>query len=148
MNKKFQLILEAEGLGDWTVGKGEAYCWNSLKTIKVPERAQLQSFLHEVAHALTPEPEGPWQNHYHGPKWAATYGRLVNRYMTLKNIREWKTFLSDKTGLRAKTPAFILQAIASRREPVETENIGKYYGGKWFSIYGGLVNKHMTARLS
>jgi len=45
--------------------------------------------------------------------------------------------------VRAKTPAFILQAIATRRVPVETKNIGKYYGGTWFTVYGGLVNQYL-----
>lgn len=151
MRPLFQLILKAEGFGDWKVEEGEAYCWTPIKTIKVPKRAQLQSFLHEVSHAIVQIPEGPWKNHYHGPKWAAAYGRLVNRYMVLKNPTTWGLFLSKEgVTLTTKTPAFILQTITTCREnaagrPVQTKNIGKYYGGMWFSTYGKLVNRYMTA---
>ena len=142
MNPMFRLILYAEGLGDWEIAEGEAYCWIESKTIKIPKRTRLSSFLHEVAHALNPHPEGPCENHYHGPRWAATYGRLVNKYMTVKNADAWRAFLNKEKAVRAKT-------LATRRVPVETKNttlgrlIGKYYGGTWFTVYGRLVNQYL-----
>jgi len=77
----FHSILIAEGLSDWSVQSGEAYCYISLKIIKVPEDCVMSLFLHEVAHALYPEPEGEMKNHYHGGNWASTYGNLVNKWM-------------------------------------------------------------------
>jgi len=80
-------ILDAEGLSDWTVRSGEAYCWIDARTIAFDfERytGNYSLFLHEVAHALYPYKEGPLGNHYHGGEWAAVYGKLVNRYMMPK----------------------------------------------------------------
>jgi hypothetical protein len=148
MNPMFQLILYAEGLDDWKIAEGEPYCWHKTKTITIQkQRAKLSTFIHEVAHALNPDPEGPWKNHYHGPKWARTYGRLLNKYMEVKDTKKWEAFLKKEgAGVRAKTPAFILQAIHTRRVPVKTENIGKYYGSVWFFGYNKLVNRFMRLK--
>jgi hypothetical protein len=78
-------ILEAEGLGDWTLEiKADAYCWLKDHMIQLPPNASPSLFLHEVAHALHPEPEGPMKNHYHGGGWAAAFGRLVDKYLVAK----------------------------------------------------------------
>ena len=77
-------VLVQEGLPDWTVKPGEAYCWFKSKTITFDFQRYASNyalFLHEVAHALVPEPEGELKNHYHGGNWAAKFGELVNRYM-------------------------------------------------------------------
>ena len=76
-------VLDAEGLSDWVVRHGEAYCWIKDHAIAFDfERhgRDYALFLHEVAHALVPRPEGYFLNHYHGGDWAAAYGRLVNRH--------------------------------------------------------------------
>ena len=78
--------MEREGLGDWKVADGEAYCWKSIKTINVEIDSGPAIFLHEVAHAIYQEPEGPLHNHYHGGQWAAEYGRLVDAYMEPKDV--------------------------------------------------------------
>jgi hypothetical protein len=80
-------VLAREGLGQWTVRPGEAYCWLQERAITFDfdrNTGNWALFLHEVAHALYPQPEGPRQNHYHGGQWAAKFGELVNRYMTPK----------------------------------------------------------------
>jgi len=75
-------VLKAEGLSDWKIIEAaDPYCWREEKTIQLPVNAQPGLFLHEVAHALYQEPEGPMQNHYHGGRWAQTYGDLINHYM-------------------------------------------------------------------
>lgn len=82
-------VLDAEGLTDWTVKSGEAYCWIDDRVITFDFERYIGDsalFLHEVAHALLPRPEGPLLNHYHGGEWAAVYGRLVNRYMIPREV--------------------------------------------------------------
>jgi len=82
-----RLVLDAEGLSDWTVKPGEAYCWIDDRVITFDFERYIGNyslFLHEVAHALYPNKEGPLLNHYHGGEWAAVYGKLVNRYMMPK----------------------------------------------------------------
>ena len=74
-------VLRREGLEEWRVEDGEPYCWVPIKVIKVWAGSRPAVFLHEVAHALYQQPEGPMRNHYHGGGWAAEYGRLVDRYL-------------------------------------------------------------------
>ena len=79
-------VLAAEGLNDWTIRlAADGYCWTQTKVIQIPANASCSLFLHEVAHALYQEPEGPMQNHYHGGEWSATYGALVDKYMMRRN---------------------------------------------------------------
>ena len=52
-----RVILQNEGLNDWKIVEGEAYCWHTMKTITMSKDEPLHSFLHEVAHALSPEAE-------------------------------------------------------------------------------------------
>jgi hypothetical protein len=75
-------VLANEKLSDWEINIAtDGYCWRDTKTIQLPADASPSLFLHEVAHALVPEPEGSMRNHYHGGNWAAEYGRLVDRYL-------------------------------------------------------------------
>ncbi len=85
MSVQFKQILVNEGLGDWKIRSGEAYCYSEQKSIAIPGNASLPLFLHEVAHALHPQPEGELKNHYHGGGWAQIYGELINRYMAGKD---------------------------------------------------------------
>lgn len=90
--EQLRAILSAEGLGDWNIRiASDAYCWINTKTIQLPIDASLSLFLHEVAHALHPEPEGEAKNHYHGGGWASRYGELIDKYMvsatTLRSAR-------------------------------------------------------------
>lgn len=90
-----RFVLDTEGLCDWTVKPSEdVYCWQHLKTITFPfnrEGGPSQSlFLHEVAHALHPQPEGEWKNHYHGGGWAEQFGRLVDKYLSSRPHVEWQ----------------------------------------------------------
>jgi hypothetical protein len=77
------MVLKAEGLADWRVEftRAGAYCWRDRKLIQLLSGRSRVAFLHEVAHALHPEPEGEHKNHYHGGGWADVFGRLVDRYM-------------------------------------------------------------------
>jgi hypothetical protein len=81
-------ILYAEGLPDWEIHLTEAgpYCWIEQKRIDIPAHATLSLFLHEVAHALHPEPEGERKNHYHGGQWAHKFGELIDKYMEMKSV--------------------------------------------------------------
>jgi hypothetical protein len=78
-----RMVLDAEGLSEWRIEFTAAgsYCWHHLKLIQLLRRRNPAGFLHEVAHALHPEPEGEHKNHYHGGGWADTFGRLVSKYM-------------------------------------------------------------------
>ena len=77
-----QSVLNNEGLTDWTIIEAfDAYCWLKTKTIQLPKNASSALFLHEVAHALHPSPEGDLRNHYHGGGWAQIYGRLIEKYL-------------------------------------------------------------------
>jgi len=87
-------ILEKEGLEEWKVRDGEPYCWTPIETVKVWTGSRPAIFLHEVAHALYQQPEGPMHNHYHGGNWAAEYGRLVDTYLEPRqpypfSLRAW-----------------------------------------------------------
>ena len=76
-------VLKDEGLLDWTIYIAkDAYCWCKSKVIQLPPDASPSLFLHEVAHALYQEPEGPLQNHFHSSEWATTFGRLVDRHLS------------------------------------------------------------------
>jgi len=78
-------VLEAEGLGDWTIVYGEPYCWMGSKRIMVYPSTGHVGFLHEVAHALYPFPETLDKGqHFHGSQWGSAFGRLVDKYMKLK----------------------------------------------------------------
>ena len=81
-------VLIAEGLKDWRVEFSSAggYCWFKDKLIQINPNsdAPVAGFLHELAHALHPEREGEYKNHYHGGGWADTFGRLVTKYMTTR----------------------------------------------------------------
>ena len=78
-------ILKQEGLSEWKIEDSvDAMCWVEQKTIQIPPDATPTLFLHEVAHALYQELEGPLLNHYHGGCWADAFGRLVNKYMVVK----------------------------------------------------------------
>jgi hypothetical protein len=89
-------VLTQEGLADWTVKPGEAYCWISQKIIVFDfERyaGDYALWLHEISHALYPHAETaspglPTANYYHGGEWAATNGRLVQKYMGPRDIPE------------------------------------------------------------
>ena len=76
-----QYVLEQEGLAGWKVVDGEPHCLLESKIIEVWTNSNEVAFLHEVAHALYPHTEGPFDNHYHGGNWAAVFSRLVNKYM-------------------------------------------------------------------
>lgn len=83
-----RMVLKEEGLGDWAIKPGEAYCWIKNKTITFDFKryaGNFQLFLHEVAHALHPEMEALCAcrkpNHYHGGGWASTHGKLITKYM-------------------------------------------------------------------
>ena len=76
-------VLLNEGIEDWCIVQAEdGYCWLSKKIIQLPNDASDSLFLHEVAHALCPDPEpyGEGQ-HYHGSTWASKYGELVEKYL-------------------------------------------------------------------
>jgi hypothetical protein len=80
-------VLTKEKLNDWTVKlAADGHCWRETKVLQINRDTQSNpsGFLHEVAHALCPEPEGPMKNHYHGGQWATEYGRLVDKYLTHK----------------------------------------------------------------
>ncbi|MGA3168354.1 MAG: hypothetical protein ABSF14_19810 [Terriglobia bacterium] len=93
-------VLVAEGLADWKVEEGEPYCWLKSRTIHFRGEDPVL-FLHEVAHALYPhmEPavEGHDPNYYHGGNWAATFGKLVTKYMGL-NVLLSDSVLKQITG--------------------------------------------------
>jgi len=81
-------ILTENGLADWTINidpKSQAYCWISQKKITLQIEDCFGLFLHELAHALAPEPEplGKGQ-HFHGGHWADKFTDLVIRYMAEK----------------------------------------------------------------
>lgn len=74
-------VLQLEGLQGWQLRlAADAYCWLETQVIQLPEDVSTALFLHEVAHALHPEPEGPMLNHYHGGGWASKYGELIDKY--------------------------------------------------------------------
>jgi hypothetical protein len=80
-----RMIFEAEGLSDWRVEEGESYCYHDTKTIKLFAHDQSPaSFLHEVAHVFSPEPEGTHKNHFHGGLWFSQFHRLVDKYMVTR----------------------------------------------------------------
>ena len=80
-------VLEQEGLSEWKIEDSvDAMCWIEQKTIQIPSDASPTLFLHEVAHALHQEPEGPMRNYYHGGGWASVFGILISKYMTVKPI--------------------------------------------------------------
>ena len=82
--------MAQEGLAGWQVKPGEAYAWLEQKTITFDFKGCAGNhalFLHEVAHALHPYPEGEQRNHYHGGHWAAKYGELVNKYLIPREAR-------------------------------------------------------------
>ncbi len=79
-----RMVLDTEGLHDWTVLEGEPYCYMESKTIKIDTDEDHANFLHEVAHALHPEAEGCHKNHFHGGGWVSQFTRLVNKYMTIQ----------------------------------------------------------------
>ena len=103
-------VLDAEELSDWTIKiAADGYCWKESKTIQITADCSPAWFLHEVAHALYQEPEGPLQNHYHGGEWASTYARLVDAYLVthakhaalereLETVRQWNADLSKRLG--------------------------------------------------
>jgi hypothetical protein len=72
-------VLFEQGLSGWEIKPGEPYCWTEQKTIAF-EGEDRVLFLHEVAHALVPEAEGPLRNHYHGGMWASKFAELIRRY--------------------------------------------------------------------
>jgi hypothetical protein len=80
-------VLREEGLADWRIKfAADGYCWLESKVIQIPENASPALFLHEVAHALAPEPENTKQDqsggwHYHGRRWGDAFGMLVDKYM-------------------------------------------------------------------
>lgn len=78
-------VLESEGLSDWSVQEGESYCYHRTKTIKLfAHDKSPASFLHEVAHVFSPEPEGTHRNHFHGGLWFGEFHRLVDKYMSTR----------------------------------------------------------------
>lgn len=79
-------VLKNEGLEDWVIRMSPAggYCWQNQKTIDLLTDSPVW-FLHEVAHALYPSPEGEFYNHYHGGMWATTFANLIEKYMTRKD---------------------------------------------------------------
>jgi len=103
-----QTVFDNEGLAGWQVvtDRCDAYCWHSTKTITLkPWQCYPSLFLHEVAHALAPEPETvavqfpgllfEWfgfrwvltrlgGQQYHGGRWADRYGYLLQKYMVEK----------------------------------------------------------------
>jgi len=80
-NPWFMTVLNENNLGDWNLEEGEPYCWLSQKKITIYKDSTWVMFLHEVAHALEPEPEPYGLGfHYHGSAWASTFGKLVERY--------------------------------------------------------------------
>lgn len=92
-------ILRQEGLSDWEVVPGEAYCWVENKRFTfdfIRYQGNFALWLHEVAHALHPEMEALCScrepNHYHGGGWASVYARLVQTYMTPKTTVEGLCF--------------------------------------------------------
>ena len=84
-----RMVLEAEGLGDWTITPGEAYCWIHSKTFTfdfVRYEGDYAAWLHEIAHAIHPYPEKTClcrtdPNYYHGYHWSAKFTALVQKYM-------------------------------------------------------------------
>jgi hypothetical protein len=92
--KKWQeSVLKDEGLQNWTVefSNSGGYCWMNQKiiqlndTVDTPPDHSTIWFLHEVAHALHPWPEGEHKNHYHGGEWAFKFAELIEKYMTKKD---------------------------------------------------------------
>lgn len=79
-------ILDLEGLSEWKVEEGEAYCWRDIKIIKIPLACTDALFLHEVAHAIYPYAEGDQLNHYHGAQWALKFERLVSKYLIRRDL--------------------------------------------------------------
>ena len=90
-----RMVLKSEGLSDWTVKlAADGYCWRHLKVIQIRRRGAPSGFLHEVAHALHPEPEGEHKNHYHGGGWADAFGRLIDKYMRPRDqVYNWELSL-------------------------------------------------------
>lgn len=86
-------VLRSEGLQDWTIrfSNSGGYCWMKQKIIQLNDTADTLLdhsaiwFLHEVAHAVHPWPEGESQNHYHGGGWAFKFAELIEKYMTRKD---------------------------------------------------------------
>jgi len=87
-------VLRSEDLMSWKVKDGEPYCWIGEKTITFTFSEHVgdcASWLHEIAHALYPYPEKadpslPEPNYYHGGNWAATFGKLVQKYMVATSV--------------------------------------------------------------
>jgi len=87
-------VLKDEGLQDWTIefSNSGGYCWFNQKKIQLNDTADTPPnhsaiwFLHEVAHALHPWPEGEQNNHYHGGRWAFKFAELIEKYMTRKKV--------------------------------------------------------------
>jgi len=83
------IVLAAEAMADWQIKPGEAYCWITNRTIQFPANStDHANFLHEVAHAGHPEPEGEHKNHYHGGGWFCEFQRLVNKWLMPRPIGE------------------------------------------------------------
>jgi len=81
-------VLKAEGLTDWRIEiAADDYCCVKDKVIQLPVGASASLFLHVVAHALHPEPEGPMANRYHGGVWASVFGALIDKYMVVREGR-------------------------------------------------------------
>lgn len=84
----FEAILKEEGLEDWKIvfNTGGGLCLYKHKEIWMDkEFNDIALFLHEVAHALTPDEKIPFI--FRGDKtghhviWGDTYTRLVKKYM-------------------------------------------------------------------
>ena len=87
MSKWRRWILEQEGLSEWKIEDSvDAECWAEAKTILIQSHAGPALFLHEVAHALTPElanqSDTSFTNTVHGWKWGDEFTRLIHKYMT------------------------------------------------------------------
>ena len=82
-----QSVLAREGLEEWRIiTAADGYCWIESKTVQLPTESSPAAFLHEVAHALSPDPEPlGLGSHYHGGRWADTFTSLVNKYLQVRN---------------------------------------------------------------
>ena len=78
IEKEFEEILREEGLLDWKIKiiqSGGGLCEREKKEIWLDEKNfNLPFFLHEVAHALTPE------ERFHGAIWGDRFTALIRKY--------------------------------------------------------------------
>jgi hypothetical protein len=81
INKIAEELFSEYNLDGWTlrIATGGNMCWHSRKRIDILENCSqdIAMFLHELAHALTPNAQLP---NFHDWEWADCFTRLVSKH--------------------------------------------------------------------